>query len=608
MPTTITIPDLPYDMRYGQPLIVHPVVTAEGDADISFGTIRVTSSNGELVGEFPGDSEAIALWTSRLYPGFHTLLFTYAGGGPTATSRWSGIIEVLEPFPSLTRAQFPSTWRYSDHGSITVSAQALSADGSPYTDDPYLEGFRVGAVTPIGTRYLASRLTRERSADMSFQANALEPGDHELVVRYEGKSSLGPSSTSGRVTVLKALSSITIDPVVLTYGLGGVLTARVSSKAWPDRAGRVTFTVDGATIGSAALTGSPSTTAVLALDRVPLLPGRHEVRAEYSGDAHIEGSSVVTTLVVDGDPSRAVRYQSHIQSIGWQPLASGGSITGAPGQGLRLEALRFEAVEPGTGGIEASAQVQSYGWTPWVSPGGVVGTEGEAKRVEALRLRLTGKLAERYDVYYRSYAQGFGWLGWAKNGEDSGTAGYAYRLEGLRVVLVHKGAPPPEASTRPAFLDTDAVQRQLQVSAHVQTFGWQAPVIGGQTAGTTGLAKRVEALRFGLAPGMSGGIEAQAHVQSYGWMPYVGTGGVVGTEGEAKRVEAFRIRLTGQMAEQYDVYYRTHAQKFGWLGWAKNDEPSGTAGFAYRLEAVQVLLVPKGDPAPSGTTTAYHQR
>ena len=66
-----------------------------------------------------------------------------------------------------------------------------------------------------------------------------------------------------------------------------------------------------------------------------------------------------------------------------------------------------------------------------------------------------------------------------------------------------------------------------------------------------------------------------------------------GTSGLGYRLEAMQIRLTGEMANHYDVYYRVHAQNFGWLGWAKNGEESGTAGYGYRLEAMQIVLVDK---------------
>ena len=70
------------------------------------------------------------------------------------------------------------------------------------------------------------------------------------------------------------------------------------------------------------------------------------------------------------------------------------------------------------------------------------GTEGKAYRLEAIEIKLTGEMAEHYDVYYRVHAENFGWLGWAKNGEQAGTAGYAYRLEGIEIVLMEKGQTP----------------------------------------------------------------------------------------------------------------------------------------------------------------------
>lgn len=49
-------------------------------------------------------------------------------------------------------------------------------------------------------------------------------------------------------------------------------------------------------------------------------------------------------------------------------------------------------------------------------------------------------------------------------------------------------------------------------------------------------------------------------------------GEMSGTSGQAKRLEAIRISLYGEMAEHYDIYYRVHAQSFGWLSWAKTEK------------------------------------
>ena len=78
-----------------------------------------------------------------------------------------------------------------------------------------------------------------------------------------------------------------------------------------------------------------------------------------------------------------------------------------------------------------------------------------------------------------------------------------------------------------------------------------------------------------------------------------------GTSGQAKRLEAIQIRLTGELAQLYDVYYRVHAQSYGWLGWAKNGGNAGTAGYAKRLEGIEIRLVEKGGPAPGSTYRAY---
>lgn len=37
-------------------------------------------------------------------------------------------------------------------------------------------------------------------------------------------------------------------------------------------------------------------------------------------------------------------------------------------------------------------------------------------------------------------------------------------------------------------------------------------------------------------------------------------------------MEAVQLKLTGEIAEHYDIYYRVHSQTYGWLGWAKMEK------------------------------------
>ena len=140
----------------------------------------------------------------------------------------------------------------------------------------------------------------------------------------------------------------------------------------------------------------------------------------------------------------------------------------------------------------------------------------------------------------------------------------------------------------------------VSVEAHVQKRGWMKAVGNGKTAGTTGKALSVEALRIRLKDaGVKGDIVYRAHVQKIGWQGWKKNGQVAGTTGRSLRVEAIQAKLTGEAAQTYDLYYRVHVQSIGWLAWASANEQAGTAGFGLRVEAVQVKLVAKNATAPS---------
>lgn len=313
-------------------------------------------------------------------------------------------------------------------------------------------------------------------------------------------------------------------------------------------------------------------------------------------------TSTTTTTVTNKVPS--IKYSTHIQKIGWQEAVRDGALSGTEGEAKRLEAIRISLENtPYPGGLTYRTHVQKYGWMSNVPAGSISGTTGEGKRVEAIQIKLTGEMATHYDVYYRVHAQTFGWLGWAKNGESSGTSGLAKRLEAIEIVLVKKGEQAPGSSERRYITPTSVVY-----TTHVQTYGWLKPVKDGAMSGTSGQAKRLEAIKIKLENlPYSGGITYSTHVQTYGWVKEVSNGQVSGTSGQAKRLEAIKINLTGDIAKYYDVYYRVHSQTFGWLGWAKNGMKAGTEGLGKRLEAIEIKLVPKGQGVPVSATQAFKE-
>ena len=323
-------------------------------------------------------------------------------------------------------------------------------------------------------------------------------------------------------------------------------------------------------------------------------------------------------------------YRVHVQSSGWNNWTENSGIIGTTGKGKRLEAIQLkvempeqgvtetpvEGTDPGTTGLDAAevateepeqpagieyrVHAQSYGWMDWVKDGAQAGTTGQGKRLEAIQIRLTGSLADQYDIYYRAHVESYGWLNWTANGEKSGSLGYGKRMEALEIRLVKKGEAAPTG-------EGDSYKYpDLSYQAHVQSVGWQAEKFNGQTAGVTGQAKRMEAIKIKLPDKeYEGGIEYQTHVQSIGWQGWKRDGQIAGTTNQAKRIEAIEIKLSGEVAEHYDVYYSIHMSKIGWTNYAVNGETAGSTDLSKRIEAIKIQLVEKGGKAPNTSGTKF---
>lgn len=299
--------------------------------------------------------------------------------------------------------------------------------------------------------------------------------------------------------------------------------------------------------------------------------------------------------------AETVSYQAHVENVGWQDAVSAGSTAGTTGRSLAIEALKVSMANQTTSGsIQCNLHCANIGWQGWKSDGVVGGTVGQARQTEAVQIRLTGALEAKYDIYYRAHSAEFGWLDWAKNGETAGTEGYGYSMQAVQIKLVEKGAAAPEPTTTPSR------KALVGYQAHVENIGWQDSRFDGDIAGTSGRSLAVEAFEIALKNQVySGSIEYRAHCANIGWQGWRSDGAMAGTTGEARQVEAVGIRLTGEMANRYDVYYRVHSRNFGWLDWAKNGESAGTAGYGYRTEAFQVVLVEKGGAAPGATAEPF---
>lgn len=303
-------------------------------------------------------------------------------------------------------------------------------------------------------------------------------------------------------------------------------------------------------------------------------------------------------------------YQAHVQDIGWQDEVVSGETAGTTGRNKGVEAIRLFIADGADDAVQIQAHVQDIGWPSddmWTGNGEIAGTTGQNKRIEAIRIKLSNSLTANYSIWYRAHVSDIGWMAWARDGADAGTQGYGRAIEAIEIRLLPKDGPSPESDNQNvdyAFHNRVDDPASVTYSAHVRNFGWQSSVSSGKTAGTTGRNLPVEALRASISwYGHSGSVEIRAHVEDSGWQDW--TTGQAGTTGRCKQLETLQIRLTGEVAEQYDIWYRVHSKEVGWLGWACNGETAGTTGMAYGIEAVEIQLVKKGDPTPDDGLDSY---
>ena len=129
----------------------------------------------------------------------------------------------------------------------------------------------------------------------------------------------------------------------------------------------------------------------------------------------------------------------------------------------------------------------------------------------------------------------------------------------------------------------------IKYRTHCQTYGWMAWVSNGEWSGTTGKAKRLEAIQINPPEGVE--LEIVVHLQKIGDKPYCnivhGNNIVIGTTGESRRMEGISIRCT-KNTTGLTLKYQGHRQTYGDTKICSDGEYCGTRGESKRLEAIRI--------------------
>lgn len=306
-----------------------------------------------------------------------------------------------------------------------------------------------------------------------------------------------------------------------------------------------------------------------------------------------------------------IKYQAHCQSYGWMDSVGEDQIAGTVGENKRLEALKIELPETEyDGSIEYRVYLQGYGWQEPKSDGEIAGKVGEAKRIEAVEIWLKGEIEEYYDVYYSVHMAKIGWCNYASKGKTIGTTDLSKPIQAIKICLVKKDVDPIPDTSGDKYI-AGYENGDFYYSAQIKDGNDTGNVAQGGTLGTTGQGKQLQNITLYLESDNEetpkGTIQYATHVSGSGWTDWVDNGNVSGSQDTSKGLEAVKIKLSGDIANYYDIYYRAHVQSYGWLGWAKNGQAAGTTKISYRLEALQIKLVSKDASAPGANSNYYKE-
>ena len=98
--------------------------------------------------------------------------------------------------------------------------------------------------------------------------------------------------------------------------------------------------------------------------------------------------------------------------------------------------------------------------------------------------------------------------------------------------------------------------------------------------------------------GMTGTIIYQVNLSGSGWLTWEENFSQNGTTTTTMPLEAVRIQLTGQLAENYDVYYSVY-ENGAWTDLVMNGQTAGTEGRGLRVDGLRIAITAKGAGAPA---------
>lgn len=187
------------------------------------------------------------------------------------------------------------------------------------------------------------------------------------------------------------------------------------------------------------------------------------------------------TLTDDG-----LSYRAHIERAGWCPAVKDGQIAGTTGYAARLEAFKIRPTVQ-MGKLNVDAHIQGIGWKSYKGiqagePSGtessaidpIIGTVGEGRRLEAFKMELDGNKTGK-KLRYMGHVEGSGWTKPVWEGEVCGTTGLSKRLEAIRIWLDNPDNPIDISDGKESYPDGKSGRTTDVIDIAFGELGYYAP-------------------------------------------------------------------------------------------------------------------------------------
>ena len=373
--TTTTLQATPNPADFGQTVVLQATVMTGANTGALTGTVTFNDGATVLLSKVPLNSNGVASFTTVSLPvGLHSLTASYV---PDPAHFASTSQAVPLPVNEQTNTNLSSSQTNASVGAaVTFTATVSPSNGGGVVPDGTVQFLDGGNVIGSGTL----TANGNNSATATYTTAALANGTHTITAVYGGDTAKYVlASNSNAVT--QGIDAPTTTAVVATpnpssYGTAVTFTATVTPSGTVTPTGTVEFLDGNQQIGSAQLSGSPTTAS---FTTSALAAGQHTITASYSGGAGSGASTGSTVLTVAAVQTATVVNANPNPGIGGRGVALSATVKTLQGNTIPTGNVSFaDGATPlgtavlngsGTAALTANLSVGTHSITATYAPG-----------------------------------------------------------------------------------------------------------------------------------------------------------------------------------------------------------------------------------------------